>query len=83
MSFEIGAEIMCDRCAKTVFVRCTGKGDEWTRSNHRSNYEEAPGWRQVSLTGRPELQDFCPECFKEYVRIINNFKAPPPEGVTL
>ena len=71
---EIGMCITCQRCKETIFLKQTGYGnlDHVTRNTHTfyDVFESKPdGWDSQSDIGW-----LCPNCNKEYERMINNFK---------
>lgn len=81
MSFTMGAQLTCDRCGATAFVKWQGGGEEWTRSDHPSKYEEAPGWQRVEISSAQQIQNLCPECYQDFERLIDNFKRRPARDV--
>lgn len=74
MSFTIGAQIECDRCGKTAFLRYTRDGGEWTRSDNPDNYESAEGW-VMDCRPAPVMKtvDLCPACFHSYKSTLDKF----------
>lgn len=65
-----GKLVSCDRCEKTVFVRCTGEGEADGGFTRWNTFEPLPdGWEYHSVVGQ-----LCPECNKEYTSLIENFK---------
>lgn len=61
----------CDRCEKTIFLRCTGEGERdggFTRWNKFEPYPD--GWEWHSDTGQ-----LCPECNAIYKKLVEDFKS--------
>ena len=73
---ELGKLIRCDRCGKQIFLKKTGEGSTdggWSRWD---TFEELPeGWKcsvhTESITHN--WVDLCPECYKEYEKIVRQF----------
>ena len=62
---QIGANITCDRCRKSIFVR------KLTSDVRRDGkiYEELPGWEII------DYKNLCPECSKLYHKTLAKFWA--------
>lgn len=59
----------CERCGKTVFLRCTDEGSADGGFTRWNMFEEFPdGWAYHIDTGR-----LCPECDAIYTKLINDF----------
>ena len=59
----------CDRCDKTVFLKCTGEGSSdggFTRWNTFETFPE--GWPY-----HREVGSLCPSCNEEYTKLLKNF----------
>ena len=75
MSSENGRLLTCDRCGKQIFLRCTGEGEAdggYTRWNVFENPPE--GWDWVKDVG-----SVCPECWKDFQRMMEQYKKKPPQ----
>lgn len=62
-----GMLLTCDRCNASVFLKCTNttfSGNQW-----HNKFENLPtGWGENT-----EIGDLCPECFKEYEQLKQEF----------
>lgn len=72
MSEQIGKMITCDRCGKTVFLKCTGPIYLDGGFSKVVNFEKSPkGWEHHA---DKELGLLCPECEIDYQKMVSKFK---------
>lgn len=68
-----GRLVTCDRCGKTVFLKCTGEGEcdgGFTRWN---TFESLPeGWKFNVKVG-DNWADLCPHCFEAYAAVMDRY----------
>lgn len=70
MAEEKGMLKTCDRCGKTIFLKCTGEGEMDGGFTRWNEFEPAPqGWDYVRDVGT-----LCPDCMCDYNFMIDNFK---------
>lgn len=75
-----GKLMVCDRCGKEIFLKCTGEGETDGGFTRWSKFEdEPPGWKAPYLHIGGEallgVGQLCPECNQEYQNIVENFKS--------
>lgn len=64
-----GKLVICDRCGKTVFLKCTGEKEMDGGFTRWNTFEPLP-----TTWGRHhEVGTLCPDCDVEYVTMINKF----------
>lgn len=69
MSRVNGQLVTCNRCGKTIFLKCTGEGVEDGGFTRWNSFEAFPeGWYKISNFG-----DLCPDCFIEYEKFKKEF----------
>lgn len=74
MAYKNGRLYICDRCGKTEFCECTGEGERDGGYTRWNKFEPLPdGWGVASDSKK--LHNLCPECNKEYKKIINKFES--------
>lgn len=79
MSERIGKMLTCDRCGSFVFLNYTGKQEFDGGFTQVETFEDPPkGWDYGNaplgidaLSAHDAM--LCPDCRKEYIRIIKNF----------
>ena len=60
----------CDRCGKSVFLKCTGKGETDGGFTRWNNFEPLPaGWENHLEVGL-----LCPSCNAGYARMLDDFQ---------
>lgn len=73
---ELGKLITCDRCGKQIFLKKTGEGSGDGGWSRWGTFEELPeGWKCGVHTESLSqgFVDLCPECHKEYEKIVSQF----------
>lgn len=69
MAEKVGKMLTCDRCGKTVFLECVGKGETDGGYTRWNKFEAAPaGWEVCT-----EVGTLCPECNSLYKDLIKSF----------
>ena len=74
MSSINGRMLTCDRCGKSIFLKCTGEGvadGGYTRWNTFENPPE--DWNCVKDVG-----SVCPECWEDFQIMMERYKKKPP-----
>ena len=71
---------MCERCGKTVFLKCTGEGERDGGYTRWNTFEPAPkGWKEVGVYHRG-IYLVCPECYEEYQKFMEEVVDPFMKG---
>ena len=72
MSAKNGKLLTCDRCGVQTFRKYTGTCVADGGYSRWDTFEPVEGWEYIKDVG-----DVCPECWKDYTCILDNFKKPP------
>lgn len=71
MSEVNGKLVTCDRCGKSIFIKCTGEKEldgGYTRYNTFESLPEGWDWHT-------EVNRLCPTCNEEWNKLVDAFKC--------